>query len=66
MIFGTKLSSLLIILVHQGMDPEEAEVTSALRLKEEELKVLREGPRFTVGEVKVPEDGQLDKEVILY
>lgn len=33
--------------------------------KEEQLKVLRNGSRVTLGEVDVPEDEELDKEVRL-
>lgn len=33
--------------------------------KEEKLKVLRSGSRIPLGEVDVPEDEQLDKEVRL-
>ncbi|KAE8278639.1 hypothetical protein D5F01_LYC23556 [Larimichthys crocea] len=40
----------------------QAELTSKLLQKEEELKVLRAGSRITLGAVDVPEDEQLDKE----
>nr|XP_046238891.1 uncharacterized protein C8orf74 homolog [Scatophagus argus] len=43
----------------------QAELTSKLLEKERQLKVLREGPRFTLGEVDAPEDVQLDKEGVL-
>lgn len=43
----------------------QAELTSKLLQKEEELKVLRAGSRITLGAVDVPEDEQLDKEVRL-
>lgn len=61
-----------IVTVLQGTDLHEwehqrrqAELTSALLQKEETLKVLRNGSRVTVGEVDIPEDEQLDKEVRL-
>ncbi len=52
----------------QGTDVHEwehqrhqSELTSMLQQKKEELKVLRDGSRVTLGEVDVPEE--LDKEV---
>lgn len=55
----------------QGTDVREwerrrrhAELTSVLLEKEEELRVLRDGSRVTLGEVDFPED-ELDEEVRL-
>ena len=39
-------------------------LTSMLRQKEEKLRSLRKGSRVTLGEVDIPQDVQLDKEVI--
>ncbi|XP_044200416.1 uncharacterized protein C8orf74 homolog isoform X2 [Thunnus albacares] len=44
---------------------QQAQLTATLQQKEEELRSLRNGSRVTLGEVDVPEDEQLDKEVVL-
>ncbi|XP_070711422.1 uncharacterized protein C8orf74 homolog [Pempheris klunzingeri] len=56
----------------QGTDKHEwerqrhqDEIISVLRQKEEELKMLRDGSRVTVGEINVPDDEHLDKEGVL-
>ncbi|KAI3365975.1 hypothetical protein L3Q82_009808, partial [Scortum barcoo] len=58
--------------LEQGTDLHEwelrrrrAELTSALRQKEEKLKSLRDGSRVTLGELDIPEDEQLDQEGVL-
>eukprot|EP00064_Thunnus_orientalis_P011766 superscaffoldBa00001735_g11797 len=58
--------------IAQGMELHEwehqrqqAQLTATLQQKEEELRSLRNGSRVTLGEVDVPEDEQLDKEVVL-
>lgn len=60
-----------IVFLLQGTDVREwerrrrhAELTSVLLEKEEELRVLRDGSRVTLGEVDFPED-ELDEEVRL-
>lgn len=60
------------VLALQGTDVHEwerqrhrAELTSMLRRKEEELKMLRDGSRVTLRGLDVPEDERLDKEVRL-
>ncbi|XP_034533672.1 uncharacterized protein C8orf74 homolog [Notolabrus celidotus] len=56
----------------QGMDPcdwehqcHQAKLTLLLQQKAEELRVLREGARVTLGEVSVPEDEELNEQEIL-
>lgn len=42
---------------------KEAELRSLLHQKEEKLKQLRNGERVTVEEIKIPENGESDREV---
>lgn len=42
---------------------QQAQLTATLQQKEEELRRLRNGSRVILGEVDVPEDEKLDKEV---
>lgn len=60
----------LSVFLSQGIDlqewdsqEKEAELRTLLHQKEEKLKQLRNGERVSVEEIKIPEDGEPDREV---